>query len=132
MLQTQDFWMKPARKSLPDAPDREDEIEHPLALVALIHAEPGDEERAGKVVTKAIKNIKWVAGKFECKRVVLHFFAHLAKECAAPELARALVDRMAQRLEKAGYEVSVTPFGYFTEFRLHVDGASMAKVFVDI
>jgi hypothetical protein len=33
------------------------------------------------------------------------------------------------RLENAGYTVMVTPFGYFDEFRIHVAGDSLEKVF---
>jgi hypothetical protein len=127
-----DFWLKPFAKNLPEAPDATDELAARAAVLALVHAEPGDEERRDKVVTKAIKNIKWVAGKFASKRAVLHFFAHLAAQSAPPELARQLVEAMAERLRSAGYEVRVTPFGYFNEFRVHVAGESMGKVFVEI
>ncbi len=127
-----DFWLKPFSKNLPDIADCDEEFATSGAVLALVHAEPSDEERAAKVVTKAIKNIKWVAGKFDSRRVVLHFFAHLAPESATPELARELVDSMARRLRGADYEVLVTPYGFFTEFKLHVAGESMGKVFVDI
>lgn len=131
LLYTHDFGLKPFRANLDDA-DPPGEVSAAGAVVALIHAEPGDAADTGKVVTKAIKNIKWVAGKFGSRRAVLHFFAHLAREAAPPELARALVAAMAERLRTAGYEVAVTPFGWFNELRLHVAGESMAKVFVDI
>ena len=102
------------------------------AVLALVHSEPSDAERTGKVVTKAIKNLKWVAGKFDSKRIVLHYFAHLGTETAEPELARKLVESMRERLENSDYEVFVTPYGYFNEFKLHVAGESMGKVFVEI
>lgn len=127
-----DFWLKPAEKNLEEAPEVEGELSAQGAVFALVHAEPKDGERTGKVVTKAIKNIKWVAGKFGSKRAVLHYFAHLGKETAAPELARNLVEAMSERLASAGYETQTTPFGYFNEFRIHVAGESMGKVFVEI
>jgi len=34
-----------------------------------------------------------------------------------------------ERLQRTGYEVIVTPFGYFNEFKMHVAGDSLAKVF---
>jgi hypothetical protein len=132
LFYTHDFWMKPFEKNVPDAEDSDAEIACSGAVLALIHAEPRDLEARGKVVTRAIKNIKWVAGKFDSRRVVLHFFAHLGKEAASPEGARELVAAMAERLEGAGYEVRVTPFGYFTEFKLHVAGESMGKVYVEV
>jgi len=132
LFYTHDFWLKPFAKNLPDVDDIDVELATQGAVLALIHAEPSDDERRGKVVTKAIKNIKWGAGKFDSKNVVLHFFAHLGKESAEPELARELVDSMAERLRGAAYDVIVTPYGYFNEFRLHVAGESMGKVFVEI
>ncbi len=132
LFYTHEFWLRPFARNLPDIPDCDEETAVDGAVLALVHSEPADGERRGKVVTRAIKNIKWVAGKFDSKRVVLHFFAHLARESATPELARELVDAMAQRLRGAGYEVRVTPFGWFNEFRLHVAGESMGKVFVEI
>ena len=103
-----DFWMKPHSKNL-----------------------EGVAERSGKVATKMVKNIKWVAGKFSSKRVVLHYFAHLGRESADAELARELVESVAERLRGVDYDVTVTPYGYFTEFKLHVAGESMGKVFVE-
>lgn len=102
------------------------------AVVAFVHAEAGDPARQTKVVTKALKNIKWLAGKFDTRRVVLHSFAHLGPDKAPPELAQEFLQRMQERLTSAGYEVAVTPFGYFNEFRMHVAGPSLAKVFVEI
>ena len=132
LFYTHEFWMCPFQKSFPDVPDSSEPIERYGAVLALVHAEPKDADDAGKVVTKAIKNIKWVAGKFGSKRVVLHYFAHLGKDAASPELARELVGSMAARLEGAAYEVTITPFGYFPEFKIHVAGESMGKVFVEV
>jgi hypothetical protein len=39
---------------------------------------------------------------------------------------------MQARLAASGYSVQVSPFGYFNEFRLHVAGPSLAKVFVEL
>jgi len=40
-----------------------------------------------------------------------------------------LLDEVRLKLESAGYKVMQTPFGYFNEFRMHVAGDSLAKVF---
>jgi len=40
-----------------------------------------------------------------------------------------LLDEVRLKLERAGYKVMQTPFGYFNEFRMHVTGDSLAKVF---
>ena len=102
------------------------------AIVALVHVEAHDPERQDKLVTKAIKNVKWLAGKFETRTVVLHSFAHLATTRAEPIQADAFLEAMRSRLAGSDYSVHTTPFGWFNEFRLHVAGPSLAKVFVEL
>jgi hypothetical protein len=60
---------------------------------------------------------------------VLHSFNHLSSSKSSPEFARTLLDEVRQRLENTGFIVMVTPFGYFNEFKMHVAGDSLAKVF---
>lgn len=132
LLFTHDYWLKPYEKSLPEAPEATDEVSTTEAVLALIHVEAHDPERQSKLVTKAIKNVKWLAGKFGTRNVVLHSFAHLAATRASPEEAEAILNAMRQRLVAADFHVDSTPFGYFNEFRAHVAGPSLAKVFVDL
>ena len=40
-----------------------------------------------------------------------------------------LLDEVRERLARTGYAIMSTPFGYFNEFRMHVAGDSLAKVF---
>ena len=51
---------------------------------------------------------------------------------ADPEPAADILRTIAERLENVGYEVRQTPWGYFNEFRMHVEGPSLAKVFKEI
>jgi len=132
LFYTHDYWLRPFEKSVADAPDRSDEIAARAAVVALVHAEAGDADQSARLVTKAIKQIKWQAGKFSTRAVVLHSFAHLAATRAAPAEADTLLAAMHARLADSGYDVQTTPFGYFNEFRLHVAGPSLAKVFVEL
>lgn len=132
LLFAHDYWLRPYEKSLPEAPDATGEVEIAPAVVALVHVEAHDPERAAKLVTKAVKQVKWLAGKFATRNVVLHSFAHLASTRAEPGQAEAILSEMRQRLTGVGYEVRTTPFGYFNEFRLHVAGPSLAKVFVEL
>lgn len=132
LLYTHEYWLRPYEKSVPEAADRSAPIEAQAAVVALVHVEAADPGRGDKLVTKAIKQVKWLAGKFATRQVVLHSFAHLAATRAEPADAARLLDAMQARLIDAGYRVEVTPFGYFNEFRLHVAGPSLAKVFVEL
>jgi len=132
LLFTHDYWLRPYEKSLPEAPDASASLEARAAVVALIHVEAHDPEREPTLVTRAIKHIKWLAGKFDTREVVLHSFAHLAATRAEPDRAEALLQQMQARLAGAGFHVHTSPFGYFNEFRLHVAGPSLAKVFVEL
>jgi hypothetical protein len=132
LLYTHDYWLQPYLKNLDDAADAAGPVAVQGAVVALVHVEPADIAESDKRVTKAIKQLKWLAGKFETRRVVLHSFAHLAAERAEPLAAQQLLEQMAARLRSVDYTVQTSPFGYFNEFKLHVAGPSLAKVFVEI
>lgn len=132
LLFVHDYWLRPFEASLPDAPAEPEGVETASAVAALIHVEAHDPERQDKLVTKAIKNVKWLAGKFDTRRVVLHSFAHLASTRAEPHEAETILAAMRSRLEGTGFTVHSTPFGWFNEFRLHVGGPSLAKVFVEL
>lgn len=132
LLYAHDYWLRPFEKSVPEAPDRDAEMTATAAVVALVHVEAQDPEQHARIVTQAIKQVKWLAGKFTTRNVVLHSFAHLAASRAEPAQAEALLADMQARLAGAGYAVQVSPFGYFNEFRLHVAGPSLAKVFVEL
>ena len=123
------FSYKTAFKSLPEVADieRQDEVEG--AVVVFVHVEAEDIEKQVNVIKKFVKNCKWLCGKFSTKRVVLHSFSHLSLSKASPEFSKDVLDEVVIRLERTGFEVMTTPFGYFNEFVLHVAGDSLAKVY---
>lgn len=129
MFYTQEWWYKTAQKSLADVPDVDREERLDGAAVIFFHAEAEDEAKRDKVVQKFVKNVKWLCGKFESKNVVLHSFNHLGISKATPEISQELLDAVVLRLERTDYLVMTTPFGYFNEFRMHVAGDSLAKVY---
>jgi Archaea-specific editing domain of threonyl-tRNA synthetase len=133
-FQAKRFRWKSHSKTLPDAPDQEVEETVEETLVALIHAEThdADERRQKSVQRQTLKHLKWLANKKQLKNVVLHSFAHLGGETAAPGFAEPFITAMAQRLREAGYRVWITPFGYFCEWDLSVYGESLAKVWKEI
>ena len=126
------FWFKTYKKVLEHVPDREQEALFEKVVVVFYQVEAEDVDRRGKVLTKFIKNIKWLAGKFESNTVVLHSFNHLSGSKAGPEFAGPLIDDACERLERSGYTVGMTPFGFLNEWKLHVAGDSLAKVFKEI
>ena len=129
MFYVHEWWYKTASKSLPEVPDKEREESLTNGVVIFFHSEAEDEANREGVLQKFVKNTKWIAGKFNTKNVVLHSFNHLSSSKSSPEFAESLLEEVKERLQRAGYKVMFTPFGYFNEFRMHVAGDSLAKVF---
>ncbi|MBI4824794.1 MAG: hypothetical protein HY807_00015 [Nitrospirae bacterium] len=123
------FWFKTHKKILDDVPDHEMEETVENAVVVFYQAEENDCEKKSSVVSKFVKNIKWVAGKFDTKTIVLHSFSHLSMSKAAPELTNEIITDVKERLLRTGYAITETPFGYLNEWKMHVAGESLAKVF---
>jgi len=129
MFYVHEWWYRTASKSLPDIPDTQKEESLTNAAVIFFHSEANDEEKRDSVIQKFVKNTKWISGKFGTKNVVLHSFNHLADSKSTPDFAKSVLDEVVERLKRTGYEVMTTPFGYFNEFRMHVAGDSLAKVY---
>lgn len=129
MFYTNEWWYKTASKTLENVPAEDKEESMTSAVTIFFHCEAEDEAKYAGVVQKFVKNTKWLAGKFNTKNIVLHSFNHLSSSKSSPEFAQSLLEEVRQRLEHTGYVVMVTPFGYFNEFRMHVAGDSLAKVF---
>lgn len=132
MFQARRFWWKSFSKTLPDVPDQDVEEEVRDAAVIFVHAGPADEADRARVFRRALKNVKWLANKRGLRHIVLHSFTHLADANAPPEFARDFLEELAERLRATGYEVWITPFGYFCEWELSVYGESLAKVWKSI
>ena len=129
MFYTKEWWYKTASKTLAEVPDQDREESIDNAVVIFFHCEAEDEDRYEGVARKFLKNAKWIAGKFGVRQIVLHSFNHLSSSKSSPDFARKLLEEVKLRLEQTGYRVMTTPFGYFNEFRMHVEGDSLAKVF---
>ena len=130
MLHVREFWFRTHTRNLETEQDREDEATvSGGAVLAWLHVEPHDVEDRATVVRKTIKNLKWHARKVEVDQVVLHSFAHLAEQRADAEISKEILAEVGERLESVGYQVHHTPWGYFNEFKMHVEGPGIAKVF---
>ena len=128
MFAASNFCWRPFERTLPDAAAPGGEVEVQDAAVIFIQVETGDIQ-APKIVTKAVKNVKWMARKRGLQNIVLHSFTHLGGESADPALALSLLEKMADRLRGVGYQVVMPPFGWVCEWDLHVYGEGLAKVF---
>jgi hypothetical protein len=126
------FWFKTYEKVLENVPEQEVEREAVNTVVVFYQAEAGDPEKENKVLSKLVKNIKWLAGKFKTSSVVLHSFGHLSLSKAAPDFTAGLIENAKDRLARSGFTVIETPFGYLKEWKIHVAGDSLAKVFKEL
>jgi hypothetical protein len=133
-FQAKRFRWKTHSKTLPEVPDQEADREVEETLVVFIHAEASDaaSERSPSVLRQSVKHIKWLANKRALKNIVLHSFTHLGGDTASPASAESFLNAAAERLRETGYQVVVTPFGYFCEWDLSVYGESLAKVWKEI
>lgn len=132
MFMAQRFWWKSYSKTLENVEDVQAEDVVTDAAVIFMHVEARDAAARDDVFRKALKNIKWLTNKRDLQRVVLHSFTHLGGENAEPEFAAALIIELAGRLRATGYEVWITPFGYFNEWELKVYGESLGKVWKEL
>ncbi len=122
------FDYRPAMKTLEDAPDAE-AAEFEDAVAAFIHVEPKDVAEGASAETKLVKNAKWLARKWDTRKIILHSFTHLGEEKAEPGKTRALLARARSRIEGAGYEVAETPFGYFLDLVIKAPGKPLARIY---
>ncbi len=111
----------------PAARDEDGDVRN--AAVIFVHAEENDTDSGAKLLTKFVKNVKWIANKRDFKNVVLHSFNHLSESKSPPEFAGSFFIQASEKLSAAGYRVHLTPFGYSCEWELSVYGEPLAKVF---
>ncbi len=123
------FRYRPFVSALDAAQAHGDEASVKDAAVIFVHAEEGDAEESAWLLTKFVKNVKWIANKRDFKDIVLHSFTHLSESKSAPEFAESFLIKASERLSAAGYRVHLTPFGYSCEWELSVHGEPLAKVF---
>ena len=119
---------------MPEVLDQDIDQEVSETVVVFLHAEASDaaQDRASAVLRQSLKHVKWLANKRACKNIVLHSFTHLGGDTAESGFAQTLIVTLADRLRETGYQVWITPFGYFCEWELSVHGESLAKVWKEI
>lgn len=127
------FFWEPFSQTLEDAIEMPapDGAEDAVVVFFQIEAKDQQEDVRPKVFKKTLKHIKWLANKKEFNNIVLHSFAHLGGENADSAFAEAFFLELKERLERTGYVVKHTPFGWFSSWELKVYGESLAKVWKD-
>lgn len=129
MFHVNEFWYKTFSKTLDNVEKIEKEETIGESLVIFIQAEKADELQKDKIRKKAFENIKWLAKKVNVEEIILHSFGHLSESKSSPEFAQEMISEIKKSLEERSFKTRTTPFGYFLEFKIHVLGESLAKVF---
>ncbi|MCK4530829.1 MAG: hypothetical protein KAU44_06590 [Candidatus Marinimicrobia bacterium] len=132
MIYMNKFSFCPTIKTIESMPDFSEEKKYENIQAAFIQVEKKDEENETAVKKKLLKNLKWIAGKNNTKKIILHSFAHLSESKAEPEFTKSLFDNVDERLRNSGFEVEQTPFGYFLDLKINAPGYSLARVFKDL
>ncbi len=132
MFYVHEFWWKPYAPTVSEAGDPGPERDLKEAVVVFYQVEAHDPDREKRVVEKLVKNIKWLCRKFETQRVIFHSFSHLSLSKAPPEQGKMLVKKAKEKLTKSGFELYETPYGWLNEWKMHVAGESLAKVFKEL
>ena len=128
-----EFGYEPAQKNLESADEVTEGATYSDSILAFIHVEAEDEEFDLKSREKKLVNhLKWTARKNDCKKVILHSFAHLSDSKASVEFTKELFDLAEKRLQNGGYETAQTPFGYFLDLNLKAPGHSLARIWATL
>ena len=103
-------------------------IEVDEALLILTSVEKQDEANQDKISEKAVDEISKLARKLKVKVIVLHPFAHLFADMSSAEVALETLKLMEIRLNKNGFKVVRTPFGWFNTLELKAKGHPLSRV----
>jgi threonyl-tRNA synthetase len=98
------------------------------ALLALVSVERADEAAPAEVARRAARELETLAHHLGVSRIVLHPFAHLFGELAAPAVAVQTLDALRADLTAAGFTVHRSPFGWFTRWQLEAKGHPLSRV----
>lgn len=133
VMYVDEFTYKPAQKNLESAIEITKGESYSDSILAFIQVEESDEEKDVKSREKKLVNhIKWTARKNDCKKIILHSFAHLSESKASIEFTKELFDLAEIRLQNAAFETAQTPFGYFLDLELKAPGFSLARIWASL
>lgn len=133
VMYVEEFAYKPAQKNLETAKEINDGASFTNAILAFIQVEESDEEKEVKSREKKLVNhIKWAARKNNCKKIILHSFAHLSESKASVEYTQELFNLAEQRLQNAEFITAQTPFGYFLDLEIKAPGFSLARIWASL
>ena len=97
------------------------------ALTVFIAVESVDETGRGEVVSRAVDDIRKVAGQVNTDRIMLYPYAHLSSDLSSPSFAVSVLKELEEILSP-DYEVSRAPFGWYKAFRISCKGHPLSEL----
>ncbi len=98
------------------------------SILVLASVEKSDEPAPQLVAERAAAMLADHARKLKVDTVILHSFAHLFAELAAPAVAVDVLKATEERLTTQGLRVVRTPFGYFNELEIKAKGHPLSRL----
>ncbi|MDD4107251.1 MAG: threonyl-tRNA synthetase editing domain-containing protein [Prolixibacteraceae bacterium] len=133
VMYVDEFSYSPAQKNLESAEDITEGAKYTGSILAFIQVEQEDEEYDVKSREKKLVNhLKWTARKNDCKKIILHSFAHLSDSKASTDFTKKIFDLAEERLSNGGYITAQTPFGYFLDLNIKAPGHSLARIWATL
>jgi len=133
LMYVNEFAYKPALKNLESAEDILEGASFEDSIVAFIQVEESDEEKDLKSREKKLVNhLKWASRKNDCKKIILHSFAHLSDSKASVDFTKELFNEAENRLKNADFKTAQTPFGYFLDLEIKAPGFSLARIWATL
>ena len=133
VMYVEEFGYSPQIKNLESVEEITEGANFTDSILAFIQVEESDEENDLKSREKKLVNhLKWTARKNNCKKVILHSFAHLSESKASVEFTKELFDLSEKRLQNADFETAQTPFGYFLDLQIKAPGYSLARIWASL
>lgn len=114
------------RSKVADSEPRAVHVEDGLVVFAA--AEKADEADPRASALRGAEAIAQVAGQLGVKSVVLHSFAHLFTELAAPAIARDILNETQTQLEARDFAVQQSAFGWFNRLEMRAKGHPLSRV----
>ena len=97
-------------------------------LVVFSAVEKSDEGSEQQTAKSAADEIRKIAEQVKARNIVLYPFVHLTAEPSKPETAVAVLDSTKGMLDKKGFTVEISPFGWYKSFTVKCKGHPLAEL----
>lgn len=97
------------------------------ALTAFIAVEKIDESGVDEVVSKAVTEIKNVAGQVKAENIMVYPYAHLSSDLSSPKTAVSVLKGIEKELS-GEFNVKRAPFGWYKAFKISCKGHPLSEL----